>query len=88
MTDFETLILNQTQDQMQHMWFQFRPFGEQRKYNELDKTTKYVVDTYIRHIHENIEKMKKNPHLQKRLIDLYNDYFNEYGLECEVKANA
>ena len=44
MTDFETLILNQTQDQMQHMWFQFRPFGKQRKYNELDKTTKYVVD--------------------------------------------
>ena len=85
MTDFETLILNQIQDQMQHMYFQFSPLGKEKKYNELEKTKKYVVDTYIRNIHENVGKLKKNPELQQKLIEVYNKTFNKYGLEYGVE---
>lgn len=77
---FERMIFDQTQQQILSMWYQFRPFGDTKKYNELEGTTKYIVDTYIRNIKENIDKIKKSEELKQKLIDTYNNYFNRYGL--------
>lgn len=78
--NFESKIFDQTQQQILSMWYQFRPFGETKKYNELEGTTKYIVDSYIRHIKENIDKIKNSKELKQKLIDTYNNYFNKYGL--------
>lgn len=83
MSDFENIILNQTQDQMNTMWYQFSPFGKEKKYNELEEDRKKCVDYWIVRIKENIEKIKRNPALQQRLIDTFNDTFNKYGLKFE-----
>ena len=76
---FEDMIFDQTQQQIVSMWYQFRPLGDTKKYNELEGETKYIVDSYIRNIKENIDKIK-NKELKQKLIDTYNNYFNKYGL--------